>query len=51
MTLKALRERIRYLRANRRVASLMGAQGRERVLREHTWPQVVFRCVDAYRDA
>ena len=39
----------RHLRANPSVARLMGTRARERVLREHTWPHVVSRCLDAYR--
>jgi glycosyltransferase involved in cell wall biosynthesis len=46
---EALRDRIRHLRANPSVARLMGTRARERVLREHTWPHVVSRCLDAYR--
>jgi glycosyltransferase involved in cell wall biosynthesis len=47
---QALRERLGYLRANPSVARLMGTRAREQVLQRHTWPRVVSRCLDAYRN-
>ena len=46
---QALREKIEFLFANPDVAREMGRTGRERVLRQFTWDQVVDRCVKAYR--
>jgi glycosyltransferase involved in cell wall biosynthesis len=46
---EALRERIRDLCAHPSLARLMGTRARERALREHAWPDVVSKCLDAYR--
>jgi len=46
----ALGERLAWLAAHREQAALMGAAGRERVLRHFTWDAVVARCLAAYQD-
>jgi glycosyltransferase involved in cell wall biosynthesis len=47
----ALRSRLEWLAAHPVEASAMGAAGRERVLARFQWPDVVDRCLDAYRTA
>jgi glycosyltransferase involved in cell wall biosynthesis len=44
----AIGERLAWLAAHPRQAALMGAAGRERVLRHFTWDAVVARCFEAY---
>ena len=46
-----LRSRIEWLMAHPREASAMGLAGRERVLARFQWPDVVDRCLEAYRSA
>ncbi len=46
-----LRLRLEWLAAHPVDASAMGAAGRERVLARFQWPDVVERCLDAYRAA
>jgi glycosyltransferase involved in cell wall biosynthesis len=46
-----LRSRLEWLAAHPSEASAMGAAGRERVLARFQWPDVVERCLDAYRSA
>jgi len=46
-----LRSRLEWLVAHPVEASAMGAAGRERVLARFQWPDVVERCLDAYRAA
>ena len=47
----ALRSRLEWLAAHPSEASAMGAAGREQVLARFQWPDVVERCLDAYRTA
>lgn len=47
----ALRSRLEWLATHPVDASAMGAAGRERVLVRFQWPDVVERCLDAYRTA
>ena len=47
----ALRSRLEWLAANPVDAVAMGAAGRARVLARFQWPDVVERCLDAYRTA
>ena len=47
----ALRSRLEWLAAHPAEAAAMGAAGRERVLARFQWPDVVERCLDAYRTA
>lgn len=47
----ALRSRIEWLAAHPIDADAMGAAGRARVLARFQWPDVVDRCLDAYRTA
>ena len=47
----ALRSRLEWLATHPVDASAMGAAGRERVLARFQWPDVVERCLDAYRTA
>ena len=47
----ALGERLRWLRANPAEAARMGAAGRRLVLDQFTWPRVVRRCLEIYRQA
>lgn len=47
----ALRSRLEWLAAHPDEAAAMGAAGRERVLARFQWPDVVDRCLDAYRTA
>jgi glycosyltransferase involved in cell wall biosynthesis len=44
----AIGERLAWLAAHRNRAAVMGAAGRERVLRHFTWDAVVQRCLTAY---
>jgi len=46
----ALQSRLEWLVAHPAEASAMGAAGRERVLARFQWPDVVDRCLDAYRN-
>jgi glycosyltransferase involved in cell wall biosynthesis len=46
----ALREKLIWLRDHPQEARRMGEAGRARVLERFTWPAVVQRCLDAYRD-
>lgn len=46
-----LGSRLEWLAAHPAEASAMGAAGRERVLARFQWPDVVQRCLDAYRTA
>jgi glycosyltransferase involved in cell wall biosynthesis len=46
----AIGERLGWLAAHREQAAVMGAAGRDRVLRYFTWDAVVSRCLAAYRD-
>jgi glycosyltransferase involved in cell wall biosynthesis len=46
-----LRSRLEWLAAHPVEASAMGAAGRDRVLARFQWPDVVERCLDAYRSA
>jgi glycosyltransferase involved in cell wall biosynthesis len=46
----ALRQRIQYLAERPALAKQMGRQGREKVLRQFTWPGVVKRCLAAYEE-
>jgi glycosyltransferase involved in cell wall biosynthesis len=48
---EALGDRLRWLRANPAAAVRMGIAGRALVLERFTWPRVVRRCLDIYRDA
>ena len=48
---EALRSRLEWLAAHPAEASALGAAGRERVLARFQWPDVVERCLDAYRSA
>lgn len=45
----ALRDRLQWLAAHKSQAEAMGAAGRRVVLDRFRWPQVVDRCLDAYR--
>ena len=45
----ALGERIRWLCGHPHDAACMGLAGRRRVLEKFTWPQVVRRCLEIYR--
>ena len=45
----AIGERLAWLAAHREQAAVIGASGRERVLRRFTWDAVVSRCLAAYR--
>jgi glycosyltransferase involved in cell wall biosynthesis len=47
----ALRTRLEWLAAHPLEASAMGAAGRQRVLAHFQWPDVVERCLEAYRTA
>ena len=47
----ALGERLRWIRANPAEALRMGAAGRRLVLDQFTWPRVVRRCLEIYRQA
>ena len=47
----ALGDRLRWIRANPAEAALLGTAGRALVLAQFTWPRVVRRCLDIYRDA
>lgn len=47
----ALRSRLEWLAAHPSEANGMGAAGRARVLARFQWPDVVERCLDAYRAA
>lgn len=47
----ALRSRLEWLATHPEEASTMGAAGRTRVLSRFQWPDVVERCLDAYRSA
>ena len=47
----ALRARLEWLAAHPVDADAMGAAGRARVLAQFQWPDVVERCLDAYRTA
>lgn len=47
----ALSERLRWLSANPEAAARMGAAGRRLVLEQFTWPRVVRRCLEIYRQA
>jgi glycosyltransferase involved in cell wall biosynthesis len=47
----ALRLRLEWLAAHPLEAAAMGAAGRARVLARFQWPDVVQRCLDAYRSA
>jgi glycosyltransferase involved in cell wall biosynthesis len=47
----ALRSHLEWLAAHLAEASAMGKAGRERVLARFQWPDVVERCLDAYRSA
>jgi glycosyltransferase involved in cell wall biosynthesis len=44
----ALQEKIGFLLDRPDTARMMGAAGRERVLRQFTWDRVAARCIDAY---
>jgi glycosyltransferase involved in cell wall biosynthesis len=46
-----LRARLEWLAGHPADASAMGRAGRERVLARFQWPDVVERCLDAYRNA
>jgi glycosyltransferase involved in cell wall biosynthesis len=48
---RALGERLAWLRRHGDEAAAMGRAGRRRVLAHFTWPLVVGRCLDAYKDA
>ena len=48
---RALGERLAWLHRHRDEAEGMGRAGRRRVLTQFTWPIVVERCLEAYRDA
>ncbi len=45
----AIRERVRQIAADPRLASAMGRRGREAVLARFTWDAVAGRCLDAYQ--
>jgi glycosyltransferase involved in cell wall biosynthesis len=47
----ALREKIAFLLDRPDTARMMGAAGRERVLRQFTWDRVAARCLEAYGGA
>jgi glycosyltransferase involved in cell wall biosynthesis len=47
----ALQSRLEWLAAHPAEANAMGAAGRARVLAQFQWPDVVERCLDAYRAA
>lgn len=46
----SLRDRLQWLRAHANAARTMGEDGRRRVLDRFTWPSVVERCLDVYRE-
>ena len=48
---RELRSRLEWLAAHPVEAAAMGAAGRARVLARFQWPDVVERCLDAYRSA